>query len=94
MGKDYDNIYAVRQLLFYKYFFFIKVGNFKIEQYLNWLNTLLNIKNSIVNFIKQNYWSFYLFFSFLTRLIPTPGTARRSSSFAEVIDFGVLKPAL
>ena len=71
------------------------MGNFIIEQYQNWGNTLLNIKNSIVNLYKTELLMFfYLFFSFLTRLIPTPGTARRSSSFAEVIDFGVLKPAL
>ena len=64
----------------------------------------LQLKNIKENYNKEekpkedNFFfnlSYYLiFFSFFTRLIPTPGTAKRSSSFAEAIALGVLKPAL
>ena len=49
-------------LSYHKYFFYyLKVGNFTIEKYLNWWNTLLNIKNSIVNLYKTELLMFFIY---------------------------------
>ena len=44
-------------------------------------------------FIALNYILPNVFLNFLTKLIPTPGMVKSSSSEAEIIDSGVIYPA-
>ena len=53
--QEEDNLYH------YKYFFYLKMGNFITEQYQNWGNNLLNIKNSLVNLYKKELFIFFIY---------------------------------